>query len=97
MPALTIADAVKLAAVVDLCQRGARVARVDEEGDIHYGIARSIGNESGGFLRTDADVTGAFVRVTLRSGFEAFWPIAEIMRDYGNGTFVEIRGEFPRD
>lgn len=97
MPALTIADAVNLAAIVDLCQRGARVGRVDEEGDIRYGTARSIGNEFGGFLRNDEDVTGAFVRVTLLNGFDAYWPLADLMRDYAQRTFVEIRGEFPRD
>jgi hypothetical protein len=51
------------------------------------GEARSFGDAAGNF-DFDSDVRDMFLRVTLDTGFEAFWPVAELMGEVRDGYFV---------
>lgn len=91
MSKLTLTDLVALETIAGVAQRCAKVARYDKNsGDVVYGHARHICRDTlGNFLRGDEDVRDGLLRVTLRSGFEAFWPVRELMQDVGKGEFAE--------
>lgn len=84
---LTIADVVALDVIVRAASTCAKVARL-VDGDVVYGHARSIGNVSGTFVQTGEDVRDAFLRVTTQGGFEAFWPVRDLMPQAATGEFV---------
>lgn len=84
---LSIRDVESLHRLIDACGRTAKVARLRPDDSIVYGHARYICNDSGYFLTKDQDVRNAYMRVTTRSGFEEFWPIAELMGEVHAGTF----------
>lgn len=86
---LTMADLVALERIAHAAQTTAKVARATPDGDILYGTARSIGDSRGNFLKPGRDVRGAYLRVTSRSGFERFWPVAELMPLVHSGEFAE--------
>lgn len=92
---LTVSDVVALGAIVNAAHTTAKVARLVENNDVLYGHARSIGDERGAFIRATEDVRGVFLRVTLTSGFEAFWPVREVVAAYKAGEFF-IDVTFPR-
>ncbi len=75
------------AEVIKSAEHGSKVARLIE-GSVIVGIARSVGNDTGGFAMRDQDVTTLFLRVTSLSGWEHFWPLTELVRDYRAGLFV---------
>jgi hypothetical protein len=52
------------------------------------GIARCIGDQSGNFVTSDGNVADEFLRVTLESGFEAFWPVRELVDEVSLGRFA---------
>lgn len=85
---LSIADVVALDIIVRAASTCAKVARMLEDGTVVYGHARSIGGTSGAFLGPDADVRDAFLRVTTQGGFEAFWPVRDLMPQAATGEFV---------
>ena len=84
---LTTTDAVNLAAIIGAAQRNAKVARLMDDGNVIYGMARSIGTDGGAF-DFKSDARGQFLRVTTRMGMEVFWPVRELMADYQATTFV---------
>ena len=58
--------------------RNAKVRRLMPEGEIAEGILRHLDGDDG--ARRPDDVRDCHVRVTLLSGFETWWPMAEIAR-----------------
>lgn len=79
------------AAVVSACQRGARVAWVDDNAPegVGYGTARCVcTDESGAFPAADADPATLLVRVTTVGGWERFRPLPELAEQYATGKFV---------
>lgn len=85
---LTVHDAVALATIVEASIHNSYVARVADDGRVMHGTARSIGDDRGAFLATGEDVRDAYLRVTLSTGFEAFWPVAELIPQTHSGEFV---------
>lgn len=85
---LTANIATSLARIIEAAIRKSKVARVDEDGNVAVGIARSIGDDRGYFLKNTEDIRDAYLRVTLLSGFEAFWPIRELVPEEQTGLFV---------
>lgn len=86
---LTMTQLVQLETIAGAAQRTAKVARATDDGEVLYGIARSIGDERGMFLGHDTDIRDGYLRVTSRAGFEHFWPVAELMREVSDGLFAE--------
>lgn len=76
-----------IADVVRAAQTGAKVGRLVGE-NVVVGIARSVGNDTGAFARTNDDVETLYLRVTSLSGWEHFWPIAELATELRSGLFV---------
>jgi hypothetical protein len=91
---LTIADTCALADIVRACQGCQRVGWVDPDirdgHELLTGTMRSIGDDSGNFLRADEDVrgTGVTVRVTMDSGLEHFMPIARMVALYHDSLLI---------
>lgn len=86
---LTMADAVALGAVVGAARRNAYVGRLmPETGDVMHGTARSIGTADGAFTGPNDDVREMYLRVTTSAGWEAFWPVSDLMAEVNTGTFV---------
>ena len=83
---LTLDQAGQLADVIRATEGNRKVARLIDD-YVFYGEARSIGDERGNFDFT-SDARSQYLRVTLTGGFEAFWPIAELMDEVGPGLFV---------
>ncbi len=79
---LTIGDAVNLEVVVRAAYTNGKVARCIDGGDIVYGIARYITKDG------SDDVRDSILRVTTRGGFEAFWPVRELMGEVQTGEFA---------
>jgi hypothetical protein len=74
-----------LAYVVDT--PGQRVVRLAEDGgDLIEGTARYLTGD--GDTRRPDDVRDAFLRVTLLSGFEVWWPVAELVEARARGGFA---------
>lgn len=86
--ALTLSALTTYAALLDACQRGARVARLTDHGDVIVGTARAFTAPDGSFVRGDADVTTAHVRVTWTTGLDTYAPVADVVAEYDAGTFV---------
>lgn len=55
------------------------------------GTARSVGDRDGMFMRPDEDIRDCFLRVSLDGGMETFWPLSELVEEYGNHLFVIAR------
>ena len=83
---LTTADVQGLAAVFDAAARSAKVARALATGDVIYGTARGVGDESGAV--TDVDFRDRFLRVTSTAGFEHFWPVSHLAEEVLDGRFA---------
>lgn len=91
---LTIGDVIALANIIRYAQGERRVVRIMPDGgpnagEILRGTARSIGNDRGNFLATGEDVRDAYLRVTLDTGWEAFWLIGELIGENSEGYFTE--------
>jgi hypothetical protein len=84
---LNIRDAVTIAAIIETTSHQ-RVARLMDNGDLIVGTGRSIGDERGGFLRSDEDVRDGFLRVTTDQGWEAFWLVRDLIPLHQSGHFV---------
>lgn len=90
---LTARDVFGLSNVLRMAESGANVRRLipDDEpndGDVVEGVARSVGDTNGGFLRAGQDVRDAFLRVTLLSGFDVYWPVTTLAKESLNGCFA---------
>jgi hypothetical protein len=89
-PPFTLRDFTGLEPVIKAAQTNAKVARVREDADngVVYGTARAIQTKGGWFLGTDTDVREGYLWVTLRSGMETWWPVADLMTEARNGEFA---------
>lgn len=85
----TMTTAGALAAILKAAQTGAQVARrLDSSGRVDAGTARCIGDEDGNHAPRDSDIRDLWLRVTLRTGFEAFWPVGELTGEHDRGEFI---------
>ena len=84
---LTIPDLFALAAIGQAASGKDKVSRLVGD-DIIEGTARSIGDDRGSFLAAGSDVRDAFLRVTTLAGWEAFWPVADLVEEHKVGYFV---------
>lgn len=89
---LSVSDAVSLGAICAATSY-AKVARVIGD-DVVYGIARCIGDTNGNFAGPGDDIRDCYLRVTTRSGFEAFWKVSELIDEHRQHLFV-IGVDFP--
>lgn len=89
---VTMNDLHALTEITDAAIHCYRVRRLMPGTDnVIEGVARSIGDERGNFLRRDQDCRDGYLRV---SGlFEYFWPVQELMPQIHEATFVVQRGE----
>jgi len=85
-PALTVRDAVDLAAICDAAIHGRRVAWLNDRGDIVDGIARCIGDERGNLAGSTDDVRDCYLRVSAT--FEHFLPMCEVLAQIRSGAFI---------
>jgi hypothetical protein len=83
-----MSDLVALEIIGHAAQTNAKVARAEDTGYVFYGTARSIGDQNG-MTAFGTDVRDQFLRVTLRGGSDAFWPVRDLMADVHNGDFAE--------
>jgi hypothetical protein len=81
---LTVEDAVNIGMILSAAGRTGKVARL-VEGVVWYGTARNVGDQSG--CRVDDDVRDQYLRVTLSSGFEAFWKVSDLIPEVSTGEF----------
>jgi hypothetical protein len=88
MSILTIADAVAIAEILRMAQGCHKVTRLMPDGTLVNGTARSVGHENGAFLSRETDVRDGYLRVTLESGFEAFWPVRDLIEPVQEGEFA---------
>ena len=84
---MNVSNVCLLADIVRAAHGCKKVARL-VDGNPSVGHARSIGTESGAFGTGRDDVRTQFLRVTLDSGFEAFWPVSELLTEYRDGDFA---------
>lgn len=89
-PAFTMRDVYAMSTIVEMAEKHHRVIRLLPELNqlVVYGTARHICDPEGNFIPPKADVRDYFLRVTTNTGFEAFWPITELIEDVHSGTFV---------
>jgi hypothetical protein len=88
---LNVRDAVALGQIVSCMKGRGQVARL-VDGNVLVGTARSVGDENGNFAAQLDDVRDCYLRVTLRSGFEAFWPVSELVQEMGSYFVVGYEG-----
>lgn len=87
-PPLTTSDVVALSAIVSGARRSARVSRA-LDCDVVSGTARAVvTDERGLFAGARDDVRDCLLWVTLTSGFEAFWPMRDLVSEQQSGLFV---------
>lgn len=79
MGVLNISDAVTIADILRVAQGNKPVTRLVEGGALVSGTARAITHEGGGFLGANDDVREGFLWVTTHTGFEQWWPVAEMV------------------
>jgi hypothetical protein len=89
---LTLSQAWSLGQIIDAASRSAPVARVhdDHPDGVIYGIARHVvvDEHAAAFPSAGNDIRDCLLRVTTRSGFDAFWPLSELIGELQLRTFV---------
>jgi hypothetical protein len=86
MSALTMRDLTLLRRVVEIAERGSRVHWLIED-RIAEGVARSVGDDRGNFLRQDDDVRDGYLRIS--GTMEHFIPVTRVMDLIAAGEFAE--------
>ena len=84
---LTVSVAVALGRVALAAANDSRVRRLVGS-EVVEGTARSIGGTDGSHAGSHDDIRNMHLRVTTRSGFDAFWLIQDLMTELADGTFV---------
>lgn len=83
---LNMRDLTTLAMVAECAQQNRRVRFLaSNSGNVVEGVARSIGDEQGNFLREDEDVRDGFLRIS--STMEWFLPVRDVMQMLRDGSF----------
>jgi hypothetical protein len=81
-----------MAEIVNAAHKGAKVHRVDisVSDGVVTGTARHLvtSPELPIFPGRDDDIRDCFLRVTLTSGFEAFWLVSDLVTDLRNNGFM---------
>lgn len=85
-PTVTLRDVQELATVLEFCQHNRPVRWLTDSGNILDGVARSVGDEKGYFLRNDDDIRDAYVRIS--GTFEYFLPIRDVCELIRRGEFA---------
>jgi hypothetical protein len=85
---LRVSDAVSLGSLVDAVVHNRKVARVEADGGITVGTARSVGTATGGLADENDDIRDCYMRVTGDDGFERFWRVRELAAETETGHFV---------
>lgn len=76
---LTVSVLTSLNMIGDAVDNGRRIARMGQDGEIEWGIARAFTHDGGGFLTGTDDVRDGFVWVSGGNRYtERWWPIAEL-------------------
>lgn len=85
---LNLNELTALATVLDAVKRNARVEWLDDNGNLHDGVARHFVRDSANayFLGDGDDVRDAYVRVS--STFEHFLPVTDVVRLVREGKFA---------
>jgi hypothetical protein len=83
---LTMGDACTLADIIRAAQGGKRVRWLVDSGDVMEGVARSIGDTDGTFLRAGQDVRDGYLRISAT--FEHYLPVAEVIAKCQAGEFA---------
>ena len=85
--AFTLPMAHRFCEIARAAQRNLQVARISGDEDlVHRGQARRIADAAGNFNH-GADVRSLFLIVSLDSGWEAAWPVSELIDEVGE-TFL---------
>lgn len=81
---LRVSDIIVLGDILSAAQHNHSVIRIKDDCDFR-GVARQISTSEGFTGPTDTDVRDLFLRVTLNSGTDVYWPIRELMADTVSG------------
>lgn len=89
---LNLNTAARIGDIIGSAERNAPIGRmIAGEGEVIYGQARAVvgpaGNGAAFAVGTD-DVRDCKLWVTTNSGFDVFWPIAELEEELAKGYFV---------
>jgi len=85
---LSLNDLVLLGEIARAAAGCRRVRRLIDGDRLVEGTARSIGDERGNFLASGEDVRDGYLRVTLTSGLEAFWPVMDLVAAMNAGELA---------
>ena len=88
---LTVGQTVALSTLVEASIHYWHVARL-VDGNIIEGTARSIGDDRGNHAGPEDDIRDCYLRVTTTWGFEAFWPVAELIPEVGSYFIAPYEG-----
>ena len=89
MNSITYHEALALGEIIRYSRGSMKVARV-WQGGVIYGIARAICTQpNGGFVGEKDDVRDGFLWVTMREGFEQWWPVRDLMAEYATQEFSQ--------
>jgi hypothetical protein len=91
-PPLSAQHVLGLAQIVLAARKGQRVARLDEDSNVRVGTARSLGDERGNYMGREDDIRDVYLRVTLLSGFDAYWPVLELLAEIGSEFVTDYDG-----
>lgn len=89
---LTVGQARSLSTICEASINGWKVARL-VDGLVVVGIARSIGDTQGNHAGSEDDIRDMYLRVTTLSGFEAFWPVCDLMGEVGSYFIAPYDGD----
>ena len=87
---LTVSQTVALSTLVEASIHYWTVARL-VDGNVIVGTARSIGDDRGNHAGHE-DIRDCYLRVTTRSGFEAFWPVVALVPEVGSYFIAPYEG-----
>jgi hypothetical protein len=83
---LSVAELTTLAEIARAAQGTLPITFAEDDGRVSVGRARAfVRNEHGSYLQAHDDVRDAYLWVTMRSGFERFLPVGELVLDVREG------------
>ena len=87
-PAVTLSDVLTLSTALIAIGEGRRIEWATEGSDVIFtGTLRHVvdGNHSAMFLRVDADIRTAWVRITMTAGIDTWMPLERLARLMATG------------
>jgi hypothetical protein len=88
---LNMRNVTAAAQVMAAAEGNRRVRRLVDDRVVE-GVARSIGDQQGYFVRGDAPLEELYLRVTGSTGFDYYWPLPELMQQVLCGEFAVDHG-----